>query len=72
MSFDQRIPNIAWGNANLLDIDLWFDSNILLQLTLLYEEVLYTILHCLGKPEPNHVADPEELSAYVQKVRSKV
>ncbi|XP_048343654.1 protein unc-13 homolog D isoform X2 [Sphaerodactylus townsendi] len=38
------------------------------ELTLLYEEVLYTILHRLGKPEPNHVADPEELYAYAQKV----
>uniref|UniRef100_A0ABM5FMJ2 Protein unc-13 homolog D isoform X1 n=2 Tax=Pogona vitticeps TaxID=103695 RepID=A0ABM5FMJ2_9SAUR len=37
------------------------------ELTLLYEEVLYTILHRLGKPEPHHVADPDELYAYVQK-----
>nr|XP_060620638.1 protein unc-13 homolog D isoform X1 [Anolis sagrei ordinatus] len=37
------------------------------ELTLLYEEVLYTILHRLGKPDPNHVADPDELYAYVQK-----
>uniref|UniRef100_A0A8D2LMT1 Unc-13 homolog D n=1 Tax=Varanus komodoensis TaxID=61221 RepID=A0A8D2LMT1_VARKO len=36
-------------------------------LTLLYEEVLYTILHRLGKPEHNHVADPDELFDYVQK-----
>ncbi|NXG29259.1 UN13D protein, partial [Dromaius novaehollandiae] len=38
-----------------------------LQLALLYEEVLYTIRYRLGKPEPNHVADAEELYAYVQK-----
>ncbi|XP_062976387.1 protein unc-13 homolog D [Elgaria multicarinata webbii] len=37
------------------------------ELTLLYEEVLYTILHRLGKPGPNHVADPDELYDYVQK-----
>ncbi|KAF7249177.1 hypothetical protein EYD10_04797 [Varanus komodoensis] len=37
------------------------------ELTLLYEEVLYTILHRLGKPEHNHVADPDELFDYVQK-----
>ncbi|XP_061472194.1 protein unc-13 homolog D isoform X2 [Rhineura floridana] len=37
------------------------------ELTVLYEEVLYTIFHRLGKPELNHVADPEELYAYVQK-----
>ncbi|KAH0629503.1 hypothetical protein JD844_011607 [Phrynosoma platyrhinos] len=37
------------------------------ELTLLYEEVLYTIHHRLGKPDPNHVADPDELYAYVQK-----
>ncbi|XP_062447895.1 protein unc-13 homolog D isoform X5 [Rhea pennata] len=37
------------------------------ELTLLYEEVLYTIRYRLGKPEPNHVADAEELYAYVQK-----
>uniref|UniRef100_A0A8C6JI34 Uncharacterized protein n=1 Tax=Melopsittacus undulatus TaxID=13146 RepID=A0A8C6JI34_MELUD len=39
----------------------------LLQLTLLYEEVLYTILHRLGKPEHHHVVDSQELYAYVQK-----
>lgn len=39
-----------------------------LQLALLYEEVLYTILHRLGKPEQHHVADAQELYAYVQKV----
>lgn len=38
------------------------------QLALLYEEVLYTIRHRLGKPEPHHVADTQELYAYVQKV----
>ncbi|XP_006018342.2 protein unc-13 homolog D [Alligator sinensis] len=37
------------------------------ELTLLYEEVLYTILYRLGKPEPNHVADASELYEYVQK-----
>ncbi|XP_025946178.1 protein unc-13 homolog D isoform X2 [Apteryx rowi] len=37
------------------------------ELTLLYEEVLYTILYRLGKPEHNHVGDAEELYAYVQK-----
>ncbi|KAJ7316035.1 hypothetical protein JRQ81_002197 [Phrynocephalus forsythii] len=40
------------------------------ELTLLYEEVLYTILHCLGKPEPNHVSDLELLYAYMQKAFS--
>uniref|UniRef100_A0A8B9PYL2 Unc-13 homolog D n=1 Tax=Apteryx owenii TaxID=8824 RepID=A0A8B9PYL2_APTOW len=43
-----------------------------LQLTLLYEEVLYTILYRLGKPEHNHVGDAEELYAYVQKVSAHV
>lgn len=38
------------------------------QLALLYEEVLYTIRHRLGKPEHHHVADAQELYAYVQKV----
>lgn len=38
------------------------------QLALLYEEVLYTIRHRLGKPEHHHVADVRELYAYVQKV----
>ncbi|XP_067403881.1 protein unc-13 homolog D [Emydura macquarii macquarii] len=37
------------------------------ELNLLYEEVLYTILHRLGKPEPSHVADADELYEYVQK-----
>lgn len=40
------------------------------ELTILYEEVLYTIHHCLGKPESHHVADPAELYAYVQKAFS--
>uniref|UniRef100_A0A8C0BIT9 Unc-13 homolog D n=1 Tax=Buteo japonicus TaxID=224669 RepID=A0A8C0BIT9_9AVES len=42
-------------------------SALPLQLALLYEEVLYTILHRLGKPEQHHVADAQELYAYVQK-----
>ncbi|NWX98676.1 UN13D protein, partial [Nothoprocta ornata] len=37
------------------------------ELALLYEEVLYTIHYRLGKPEDNHVADAQELYAYVQK-----
>ncbi|XP_075026070.1 protein unc-13 homolog D isoform X3 [Calonectris borealis] len=37
------------------------------ELALLYEEVLYTIRHRLGKPEHHHVADAQELYAYVQK-----
>ncbi|XP_074745556.1 protein unc-13 homolog D isoform X1 [Strix uralensis] len=37
------------------------------ELALLYEEVLYTIRHRLGKPEHHHVADSQELYAYVQK-----
>uniref|UniRef100_A0A8C2YHF3 Unc-13 homolog D n=1 Tax=Coturnix japonica TaxID=93934 RepID=A0A8C2YHF3_COTJA len=35
-------------------------------LALLYQEVLYTIRHRLGKPQPQHVADSRELCAYVQ------
>lgn len=37
------------------------------ELALLYQEVLYTIQHRLGKPQPQHVADAQELCAYVQK-----
>ncbi|XP_063149145.1 protein unc-13 homolog D [Candoia aspera] len=37
------------------------------ELTLLYEEVLYTILHRVGKMELNQVTDPDELYEYVQK-----
>uniref|UniRef100_A0A8C3IZN8 Unc-13 homolog D n=1 Tax=Calidris pygmaea TaxID=425635 RepID=A0A8C3IZN8_9CHAR len=37
------------------------------ELALLYEEVLYTILYRLGKPEHHHVADAQELYTYVQK-----
>ncbi|NWR31896.1 UN13D protein, partial [Tachuris rubrigastra] len=37
------------------------------QLDQLYEEVLYTIQHRLGKPEPHQVADSQELYSYVQK-----
>ncbi|XP_021144346.2 protein unc-13 homolog D isoform X1 [Columba livia] len=40
------------------------------ELALLYEEVLYTIQHRLGKPEHHHVADSQELYAYVQKAFS--
>ncbi|NWV33932.1 UN13D protein, partial [Grantiella picta] len=37
------------------------------ELALLYEEVLYTIHHRLGKPEQQHVGDSQELYSYVQK-----
>ncbi|KAM3844898.1 protein unc-13 homolog D isoform 1-T3 [Vipera latastei] len=40
------------------------------QLTLLYEEVLYTILHRVGQVEQNHVSDSDELYEYVQKAFS--
>ncbi|XP_065418818.1 protein unc-13 homolog D isoform X2 [Chrysemys picta bellii] len=40
------------------------------ELNLLYEEVLYTILHRKGKPEPAFVADADELYEYVQKAFS--
>ncbi|XP_045155793.1 protein unc-13 homolog D isoform X2 [Echinops telfairi] len=33
---------------------------------LLYEEALYTILHRLGQPEPNHVMEVSELLRYLQ------
>lgn len=50
----------AWGGGE--------GSALSPQLALLYEEVLYTIRHRMGKPEPHHVADAQELYAYVQKV----
>uniref|UniRef100_A0A8C9DEB3 Unc-13 homolog D n=1 Tax=Prolemur simus TaxID=1328070 RepID=A0A8C9DEB3_PROSS len=34
--------------------------------TLLYEEALYTVLHRLGQPEPNHVIEASELLRYLQ------
>ncbi|KAK2502669.1 hypothetical protein MC885_016573, partial [Smutsia gigantea] len=34
--------------------------------TLLYEEALYTVLHRLGQPEPNHVMEASELLRYLQ------
>lgn len=33
---------------------------------LLYEEALYTVLHRLGQPEPNHVVESSELLRYLQ------
>uniref|UniRef100_A0A9L0JQ17 Unc-13 homolog D n=1 Tax=Equus asinus TaxID=9793 RepID=A0A9L0JQ17_EQUAS len=33
---------------------------------LLYEEALYTVLHRLGQPEPNHVREASELLRYLQ------
>lgn len=33
---------------------------------LLYEEALYTVLHRLGQPEPNHVKEASELLCYLQ------
>ncbi|XP_077183900.1 protein unc-13 homolog D isoform X3 [Paroedura picta] len=63
-----RLPRIHQeANFWLIQMDLSHKFSKK-ELTLLYEEVLYTILHRLGKPDPNHVADPEELHAYVQKV----
>ncbi|CAM4555720.1 protein unc-13 homolog D isoform X1 [Lepidochelys kempii] len=40
------------------------------ELNLLYEEVLYTILHRQGKPEPAYDANTDELYEYVQKAFS--
>ncbi|XP_041342599.1 protein unc-13 homolog D isoform X3 [Pyrgilauda ruficollis] len=37
------------------------------ELAQLYEEVLYTIRHRLGKPEQQHIGDSQELYSYVQK-----
>lgn len=38
------------------------------QRDLLYEEALYTVLHRLGQPEPNHVKEDSELLHYLQEV----
>lgn len=38
------------------------------QRDLLYEEALYTVLHRLGQPEPNHVKEASELLSYLQEV----
>lgn len=34
----------------------------------LYEEALYTVLHRLGQPAPNHVKETSELLRYLQEV----
>lgn len=39
------------------------------QRDLLYEEALYTVLHRLGQPEPNHVKEDSELLRYLQEVK---
>ncbi|KAJ6660381.1 hypothetical protein lerEdw1_017804 [Lerista edwardsae] len=59
--------DLVCNEDNSPDVGLVMMSNMLLQLTILYEEVLYTILHRLGKPDSRHVADPDELYAYIQK-----
>ncbi|XP_058845902.1 protein unc-13 homolog D isoform X2 [Acipenser ruthenus] len=41
-----------------------------LELKPLYKEMLYTILHRLGKPSPEHISDNRELFQYVQKAFS--
>lgn len=41
------------------------------QRDLLYEEALYTVLHRLGQPEPNHVKEASELLSYLQKVETQ-
>lgn len=38
------------------------------QRDLLYEEALYTVVHRLGQPEPNHVKEASELLHYLQEV----
>jgi hypothetical protein len=38
------------------------------QRDLLYEEALYTVLHRLGQPEPNHVIEASELLRYLREV----
>lgn len=47
----------------------WAPELLLLpQRVLLYEEALYTILHRLGQPEPDHVSEASELLHYLQEV----
>lgn len=54
--------------VSLLAVPTGGVSTVPPQLALLYEEVLYTIHHRLGKPEQQHVGDSQELFSYVQKV----
>ncbi|XP_053155878.1 protein unc-13 homolog D [Hemicordylus capensis] len=58
---------IPGEDGNEMDLSHKFSRK---ELTLLYEEVLYTILHRMGKPEVYHVVDPDELYTYVQKAFS--
>ncbi|XP_053939000.1 protein unc-13 homolog D isoform X4 [Cuculus canorus] len=62
-----QLPHIfycLWILESKMDLSHRFSKR---ELVLLYEEVLYTIRHRLGKPEHHHVADSQELYAYVQK-----
>uniref|UniRef100_A0A8D0GWG0 Uncharacterized protein n=1 Tax=Sphenodon punctatus TaxID=8508 RepID=A0A8D0GWG0_SPHPU len=59
--------NVPREDSKEMDLSHRFSKR---ELALLYEEVLYTILHRLGKPDPSHVADSEELYEYVQKAFS--
>lgn len=45
---------------------------MLLQLDLLYEEVVYTVVNRVGVAPPEHVKSDEELFAYLQKVSASV
>uniref|UniRef100_A0A672UVS1 Unc-13 homolog D n=1 Tax=Strigops habroptila TaxID=2489341 RepID=A0A672UVS1_STRHB len=64
----ERGTNVALPQSPLVALEGVAVSVSPLQLALLYEEVLYTIRHRLGKPEHHHVVDSQELYAYVQKV----
>ena len=66
------IPWVHWGGRASKDEGGHCNGSDVMalspQLALLYQEVLYTIRHRLGKPQPQHIADTQELCAYVQKV----
>ncbi|XP_061867036.1 protein unc-13 homolog D isoform X2 [Colius striatus] len=61
------VGTLPVGESSEMDLSHRFSKR---ELLLLYEEVLYTILHRLGKPQHHHVADSQELYAYVQKAFS--
>ncbi|XP_075759754.1 protein unc-13 homolog D isoform X2 [Pelodiscus sinensis] len=62
-----RISALSLNLKRRMDLSHRFSRQ---ELNLLYEEVLYTIVHRLGTPEPDHVADADELYEYTQKAFS--
>lgn len=52
------------------DADLRVHTPLCLQVEMVYQDALYTVLHRAGTMDPHHVDDQEALLLYLQQVSS--